>query len=264
MNSRELDELFKQKLDNYHRKPSDAAWERINRKDSKKQAAWVYYLAVAASLFLIATMSYFFFAGDNISPEGLVRQDVTHTTPLSPEKDPEKSSPEQLQIPTTQSTQTNEPLAQSAPNEKSTSGTENMEKVLKNAKEQKVSTGEELEDARVMTAYQPKELIAVDDATTNPDVLDMDKISGITTLDEMRDGFLSVRNDDATIATEQIVTTEVAREENTRGLNLKRMVQAAREFKNDNGSWEALREAKNDLLALGRGKKENNTTDENE
>ena len=67
MSNKELDNLFKNKLEEFEKSPASSLWDRIDEKleHPKKRSPWI-FLSIAASLLLLISFSYLFLKNDGI------------------------------------------------------------------------------------------------------------------------------------------------------------------------------------------------------
>ncbi|MTI40638.1 hypothetical protein [Fulvivirga lutimaris] len=83
MSNKELDNLFKNKLEDFEKSPASSLWDRIDEKieQPKKRSPWV-YLSVAASLLLLMSLSYIFLKNDPIINDNqqVIASNNTETT----------------------------------------------------------------------------------------------------------------------------------------------------------------------------------------
>lgn len=68
MSNKELDNLFKNKLEDFEKSPASSLWDRIDKKieQPKKRSPWI-YLSIAASLLLLMSLSYIFLKNDIVT-----------------------------------------------------------------------------------------------------------------------------------------------------------------------------------------------------
>ncbi|MEQ8244966.1 hypothetical protein [Fulvivirga sp.] len=70
MSNKELDNLFKNKLEDFEKSPASSLWDRIDEKieQPKKRSPWI-YLSIAASLLLLISLSYMFLKNDIVTTD---------------------------------------------------------------------------------------------------------------------------------------------------------------------------------------------------
>ncbi|MDH3710893.1 MAG: hypothetical protein OER04_13445 [Cyclobacteriaceae bacterium] len=89
MNDRGLDGLFKERLEGYQKKPSEAAWGKLEGNlKSHKKVAWWKFVRVAAVVALIASSIYIFNIWINNHPE---QPALTNTQDIPSKTDTERS-----------------------------------------------------------------------------------------------------------------------------------------------------------------------------
>lgn len=83
MSNKELDNLFKNKLEDFEKSPASSLWDRIDEKieQPKKRSPWVYF-SIAASLLLLMSLSYMFLKNDSMIDESqkAIASNNTETT----------------------------------------------------------------------------------------------------------------------------------------------------------------------------------------
>ena len=65
MKQRELDDLFRRKLEAYGKVPSEDAWNKIESEIRPDKVTWRFYVGIAASILLVAVISILIFLPDS-------------------------------------------------------------------------------------------------------------------------------------------------------------------------------------------------------
>ena len=239
MSDKDLDSLFNKKLEGFESTPGQEAWEKIVTNIHPKGINWKFYLTIAASLLLVGVVTIMMFS----SSENTDSATKTEVIAL----DEKAEQPKKIEVPVEDkviaSSQTEEP--DNVANE----GQKDKAAVVQTAK-QEAQTKKEIVSQKNVIA-QVIEEDKKDESVRKLLIANMEpvtRLSGTTA---------SVEETPIVFTGEKVVLTEPDENgESPRGINLKKVMNMARDFKTDNQSWSTLREAKNELLSLGRKKNE--------
>ena len=231
MSDRELDKLFRNKLGRMEVAPSEEAWSRLAGRTHKPAIERKFYWGIAASVLVIFTLG--IMIGKNVGSETQVNQTITENV----SGDEMMIRPEPAQVETNTLDEVQE-VADLTVNEE-----ENQNSAIKTAAEPATS-------ARVVQVNMPSsetEMLSNEEQLPDREEREWKELghtSGMT-LAIAEPEKKNVNINGLPKETESKVTEK-------RGINVNRLFMMAKDLKTDNNSWAALREAKNELLSLGR------------
>ena len=230
MSDRDIDNLFKSRLDDYSRIPSPRAWEQLEQKINRKKDHWKRYIAMVASLLLLIMATAIFvnrqsdsgsLASHSVDKKELIQEFKDEVLTQSPQQ---KSVPERILY-----------------------GGEGSKRIKKEHLENQENVAIPRNE-KIQNASHPSKGIIQEESTVSANNFkpeSMKQIAGLGVtpfnMDEKDQGINEL----------QMVEKGVFIAENDRGINMRKILNAARDLKTDNNAWATLREAKNNFLTLG-------------
>lgn len=241
MREREVDNLFRKKLESHGTPVPESAWAKVEGNIQSDKVTWRFYVGIAASILLIALILFIIFLPDTKAPE------------MTAEETGENQNTEQPQSKDIQTLAEVDKATQTGIEEERVPQSEETEQTRqKTGSTQKkestptVSTPVLADNIQAANEGTPKESVNQEQAM---DLTKLNAIAGVQT----NPGISPVAFNANPIKLKQ---PTFEKEESERGINLQKVIELAKDFKNDNKGWSALREAKNDLLTFGRKKNE--------
>ena len=236
MSDREIDNLFKSRLDDYARTPSPRAWEKLEQKVNRQKGLWRRYIGIAASLILILSATVFFMNRQSNTSSLAVHTADKNEQPMQDIKgeiladDPPRIR-EMEKIPLRKE---KDSISISKPRVVLASAENDLEEEIPEVKNQLINPGQE---------KRPME-------SGDFNQVSMEKVTGL--------GFtrFSWNEQDQEVHDVQMVEKGISYAAIENNINMRRILIVARDFKTDNNAWAALREAKNNFLTLGNRKYE--------
>ena len=237
MNNKEIDDLFKSRLDEYSHAPSPLAWERLERNIKREKTPWTLYFSVAASIVLLMVVSVLLVNNQDSSSNLTQNTDEMggpklqnyNTEVLNKPFDMDGKSDERLEVSQKGITMVEKDEAIGADNF--------TREDYKARKERSSHNG--------ATVYISE--------TDTDEISDM-KLVGISGLGITANP-LSHTNGKIMEIKEQIVKMEIATGIDNSN-KIRRILDMALELKSENNAWAMMRQAKNEFLSLERLKQE--------
>ncbi len=268
MSNKELDNLFKNKLEDFEKSPASSLWDRIDEKlePPKKRSPWL-FLSIAASLLLLISFSYLFLKNDDIQNDN--QQEIASNNTASsdstidavkPEEPIEEASKtEQVTVKSNSKEQTEE---QKVKEQKSKVQPEQKQVIqlpsnneLTAFNEIKTSENkvEKLENNDDVTLLKEEEL------TTNSSVIAQNSTTDATNDESLASEVKNNKGGQTLVFDisqfENSKTTVAATETDKKESKLLQIFNKAKDIKQGESGLGEIRAAKNNLLAFG-GKKE--------
>ena len=248
MKNREIDDLFRKKLETFRAEPSAEAWKKVDAGIRPKRESWRFYLGIAASLLVLFVISMILIYPRNEAEQTLAsNQNIVESSDETINND---TVNEQFDV--------YDSIEEEVPGIPEDVVDESQDEVPTNR-----DTAPDNSLVRLLAAADEKTeetRVQEEKATENSDQpvfdLNLGKVEGISSVDKITD-------ENAIALNAQTYKLEVPteEEETDRGLNLKKVVDIARDLKNNTNGWGALREAKNEFLSLGRKRNEDSQED---
>jgi len=236
MSDREIDNLFKSRLDDYSRVPSPRVWEKLEQKADRKKGLWKRYFGIAASLILLIAATVLFM--NRQSNTGSL---ADHSAEIIENPVQDIKGEILTDNPTRNKEKEKIPLGEEKSNIPKPKHRDVLASVENDPDEEiQESTGQLINTVK---EKGPRE-------SENFNLATLEKVKGF--------GFTQFNWDEQDHETHdvQMVNKGISDAALGNSINMRKILSVARDFKTDNNAWAALREAKNNFLTLGNRKYE--------
>ncbi|MDH5380167.1 MAG: hypothetical protein OEW75_04900 [Cyclobacteriaceae bacterium] len=259
MSEKDIDQLFRNKLENARYNPSEAAWGKISSQLNPELSNRKFYWGIAAGILVIFVTG--ILLGVNIGKKENIQDLIVNHVEKTESPLVNKIESSELKI--TPNEQVDKELNQDPSNKSIQNNTKSTKSTIYSSKrntylkellsEEPNSNTENnngsINDETVTSKGNSENVEIAESVSHEEELPKLNEIETIqiTAIPDLTPGKVEIE--------EPLVKgTEEEDVSNERGKTLKKMLSIARELTTDNDGWGALREAKNDLLVIGKKK----------